>query len=332
MIVSRLNAYGEVWKQWCEEGIHMSRNRVIPEKHQDKKVIFSEFSGEYCLHCALTDELGYVRAQAEEARASGATRAPRTRFAPEPPLRAAPTAPRAGPAAPTSQGPAQLPRAAEPADVTNARDEWRDMAGDALTTQQAWARGLHAQCSLASVRNIRRQENYTRERLAERQLFQEYPLDIRFPDWPALMQPILHQGEVVKRAQIDSVPALELLDFRIAVVIHSRHVIALINDDDGAFRMYDNDSAERRQGTYATKRADEIIDSHPGGHVFGVLMDGSDLSLRLGPAVTTAAAPGRPRAPAPARPAAARATDPPAQRTQTIDSFFRRGHQLDAFQ
>jgi hypothetical protein len=49
-------------------------------------------------------------------------------------------------------------------------DEWRDMSGDALTTREALRRGLHAQCPLATTRNVRRDPSYTRARLAERQI------------------------------------------------------------------------------------------------------------------------------------------------------------------
>ena len=307
MIVSRLHAYGETWRRWCEEGVHMSRNRVIPPKHHNKSVLFSEWSGDYCIHCALTDELGYVREQADAARANRRARPAAKPFAPEPPLRPAPA------------GKAPARRAAVPDDVANAEDEWRDMSGDALTVRQARERGVDAQCSLATVRNLRRQETYTRDRLAERCVHQEYVKDVRFPDWPALLQPVLKHGEVVKRANLDNVPAAELMDFRLAVIIHAGHATAVINDESDAFRYYDNDSEERRRGTYATKRADEVIDEHPGGYIIGVTLEGSDLCLRLGPETTTDR-PARPRANR--RPARV-ATTRPATTQQNLLTFFR---------
>jgi hypothetical protein len=67
-------------------------------------------------------------------------------------------------------------------------------------------------------------------------------------------------------------------DFRLAVAWTGTHVVALCNDDDGAFRrVYDNDSDERLLGTFKTMRADEIIDAYVLG-ICGVLQEGSDLS------------------------------------------------------
>ena len=150
-------------------------------------------------------------------------------------------------------------------------------------------------------------------------MHQEYVKDVRFPDWPALLQPVLKHGEVVKRANLDNVPAAELMDFRLAVIIHTGHATAVINDESDAFRYYDNDSEERRRGTYATKRADEVIDEHPGGYIIGVTLEGSDLCLRLGPETTTDR-PARPRA---NRRPAREATTRPATTQQNLLNFFR---------
>ena len=70
-------------------------------------------------------------------------------------------------------------------------DEWRDMSGDAITSLEARARGVHAQCTLASVRNLRRNPDYSVRRLSERCIGAEYVDDIRYPDWPALILPVL---------------------------------------------------------------------------------------------------------------------------------------------
>jgi hypothetical protein len=72
-------------------------------------------------------------------------------------------------------------------------------------------------------------------------------------------------------------PTPQLSDFRLAVAWTGTHVVALFNDDDGAFRVYDNDSDERLLGTFKTMRADEIIDAYVLG-ICGVLQEGSDLS------------------------------------------------------
>ena len=164
-------------------------------------------------------------------------------------------------------------------------DPLRDMSGDAITFQQAQRMGCHAQCALATVRNVRRYPDYTKDRLAERCLTADYPGDIRYPDWPILLSPLVNQGEVIKRATLATVPAAQLSDFRLAVAWTGTHVVAVFNDDDGAFRVYDNDSDERLLGTFATMRADEIIDAYIG--ICGVLQEGSDLSARIGPAITT---------------------------------------------
>ena len=74
-------------------------------------------------------------------------------------------------------------------------DIWRDMSGDALTTRIAGERGVHAQCSLAAVRNLRRNQDYTRQRLAERCVAKSYADDVRFPDWAALVLPMLGASE-----------------------------------------------------------------------------------------------------------------------------------------
>ena len=162
---------------------------------------------------------------------------------------------------------------------------------------QSIARGVHAQCPLATVRNIRRQEKYPVSRLAEYCLMPEYRDDIRLPDWPMLLQPVALATEVVQRIGIDSISAEEMSDFRVMAVAHRNHVVAIINKGSGEFRVYDNDSVERLDGTYSVQRADEIMDARRGGGmIFGLLDAGSDLNTRLGPPVTTLRPPVR-RAP-----------------------------------
>ena len=161
------------------------------------------------------------------------------------------------------------------------------MAGDALTTAQAAARGVDAQCPLAAVRNLRRNPTYSVERPAERGAIRNYPLDVKFPDWPRIMQPMLEGDEVVKRFAVSGVSMSELMDVRAGVIVQAIHVVCFHNAEDGTYRLYDNDSAERRRGTFETLRADELITRYRNGYIVCVLPDGSDLSTRLGPAITT---------------------------------------------
>ena len=164
------------------------------------------------------------------------------------------------------------------------------MSGDALTVVEARARGLHAQCTLASVRNLRRNPEYSRERLAERCHGGRYVNDIRCPDWPMLMEPITRAGEVVKRVSLREMQEGEMGDFRAGVVIMSEHVVCFHNSGDGDFRVYDNDSRERREGRPRRMVAREILESMndgPFNAIIGILLESSDLSRRLGPPLTT---------------------------------------------
>ena len=55
-----------------------------------------------------------------------------------------------------------------------------------------------------------------------------------------------------------------------------------INDEGGAFRLYDNDSPARRAGTFETQRADELMDRYSSSYIIGVMSEGSDLSNLIG--------------------------------------------------
>ena len=169
-------------------------------------------------------------------------------------------------------------------------DAWRDMAGDAITTDEARRRGVHAQCTLATVRNLRRNPGYSVERLAERCYGARYVNDIRNPDWPQLMVPMLGVHEVIKRVNLNDIRAEDMSFFRAGVIIFSQHVVCFHSDERGGFRLYDNDSVERREGRPRLVRADEVIDEMAGGSlntVIGVITEGTDLSNRLGPAITS---------------------------------------------
>ena len=114
--------------------------------------------------------------------------------------------------------------------------------------------------------------------------------DIRCPDWPVLLEPMMRDGEVVKRVAVAEVGAEELLDFRAGVVLLAEHVVCFHRDSAGGFRVYDNDSAERLTGRPRRMQANEIVDemsTGPLNAIIGILQEGSDLSRRLGPALTT---------------------------------------------
>ncbi len=147
--------------------------------------------------------------------------------------------------------------------------------------------------------------------MAEHCIGHEYIDDIRCPDWPVLMEPILREGEVVKRVGTENVRAEEMVDFRAGVIIAHEHVVCFHNDGDGGFRLYDNDSRERLAGLPQNLRADEMLDRTTGGPVqalapptiVGILRESSELSRRLGPALTTMfARPARRRPRDPAQP------------------------------
>ena len=93
--------------------------------------------------------------------------------------------------------------------------------------------------------------------------------------------------EEIKRVSLATVSATELYEFRLVALRVSGHVIALINDEEGGFRVYDNDSTERQLGTYRAMRADEIIDKWQDGTVIGIINGDSVFSRRLGPPITT---------------------------------------------
>ena len=119
-------------------------------------------------------------------------------------------------------------------------DELRDMSGDAVTLVEAWAQGGRDESSLAAVRNLRRRPDYTRERLAEHCYVADFPGDIRCPDWPVLMGPLLVMGEVVKKLDVARVRWEELLDVRVGVIVTNEHAVAVFNIGEEVFRMYDN--------------------------------------------------------------------------------------------
>ena len=108
------------------------------------------------------------------------------------------------------------------------------------------------------------------------------------------MEPILREGEVIKRVGTMNIRAEELGDFRAGVIVLGEHVVCFHNDEDGGFRYYDNDSHARLEGRPQLLRADEILDKASqmltiglAPTVIGILNESSELSRRLGPPLTT---------------------------------------------
>lgn len=163
-----------------------------------------------------------------------------------------------------------------------ARDRWRDLSGDARTTRQAVELGEHAQCSLATIRNLFRDQSFSAEELAASCVGQEYDGDIRFPDWPKVMQPLLREGEVVKSFNAALVDTSLLTDVRLAacILMHRTHVIAIVRDEArNAFRIYDNDSKHRQQGTFELR---EMRGMCMNVTLVAVMANDSNLSRALG--------------------------------------------------
>jgi hypothetical protein len=82
--------------------------------------------------------------------------------------------------------------------------------------------------------------------------------DIRFPDWPLILRPLLRAGEVIVRFNPQRAGSSEILhDMRLAAMVFlaNTHVIAIHRDDQSAcgritFCKFDNDSDARRRGTF----------------------------------------------------------------------------------
>ena len=131
-------------------------------------------------------------------------------------------------------------------------DPWRDMAGDALTSAQA--RGGHAECNLATARNLRREEGLTREYMRARQLGGADGLDTRFPDWIRILQELQNGGECTVQLRLRNLTDPGLLDHvRIAALYTTNppHVVALLRAAPDRMRLYDNESEARGRGTHA---------------------------------------------------------------------------------
>lgn len=145
--------------------------------------------------------------------------------------------------------------------------------GDAITTQQMLRHRndpvyRYAQCSLSAARNLLRNEQLPRSFLVEHQCRgidrQGQPGgEIRFPDWHAILNPLLRESEVVVGFDPTAIGTSELLcDARVMVVVYpsTTHVVVVFRHETAiggrvAFRKYDNDSESRRRGTYELTNA-----------------------------------------------------------------------------
>ncbi|MDC0526142.1 hypothetical protein OAO87_03990 [bacterium] len=161
-------------------------------------------------------------------------------------------------------------------------DDLRDLSGNATTTttmlranrasghQIGHPHYVFAQCSLSAARNLLRNERLPRSFLVARQAHgagndrSEQPDgEIRFPDWPSILRPLLRDGEAIVQFDPTLIGASELLhDLRLAACSYAAttHVIAIHRHEAlvggrVTFRRYDNDSHARQRGTYELTNA-----------------------------------------------------------------------------
>ena len=110
--------------------------------------------------------------------------------------------------------------------------------------------GGYAQCSLATARNLYRDQSFSMAELA----LNSVGSDIRFPLWEKVLEPLRNDDEVYRRFIASRVPSELLGHVRLAARsrTNSRHVTALVRADGSSFRHYDNDSKSRQGGTFAS--------------------------------------------------------------------------------
>ena len=66
LTISRLRAYGEKWKLWCDKNRHTGLKSIIPVDKRDRTVIEQDMEGDYQLHPILIQE--FTRIQQEISR------------------------------------------------------------------------------------------------------------------------------------------------------------------------------------------------------------------------------------------------------------------------
>ena len=140
----------------------------------------------------------------------------------------------------------------------------RDMSGDALTYKEICNMSPRpfAECALSAYRNVLRDEDAPRSDLEELQLPGGEEGDLRFPDWERIFRGVAQTGErIVEFYPHELGDREEWLDARVAVLLTTtpNHVVAIWRDGAGpSFRLYDNDSTERRHGTYRLIRPRDL--------------------------------------------------------------------------
>ena len=57
MTYSRVVAYGEKWRVWCNKNRNTKQKHVIPERHQNKTLLKQDLHGNYEVHGHLVAEI-----------------------------------------------------------------------------------------------------------------------------------------------------------------------------------------------------------------------------------------------------------------------------------
>ena len=239
MVHSRVTGYGRKWELWMIKQLGRKEydQKRIPEKYQKRALIKQSPLGDYEVEPILSAGIA-AHKESDPVTIPGTRQ--RRRVA-----RQRPPSPPGRP--PGSNG------SFTPPPTEAEEDPWRDMAGDALTSAQA--RGGHAECNLATARNLRREEGLTREYMRARQLGGADGLDTRFPDWIRILQELQSGGECTVQLRLRNLTDPGLLDHvRIAALYTTNppHVVALLRAAPDRMRLYDNESEARGRGTHAT--------------------------------------------------------------------------------
>ena len=243
MLQSRAEAYGRRWELWVIKQLGRKKIKTIPRKHQRYTIVKQRAYGSYTINPVLK---AFQRRWEE----SGFTPTPRTR-----------AARRVGRRRPPS--PDRQPAESEAPPTSVEPDPWRDLSGDAKTT--ATARGGHAECNLATARNLHRNETLTREYMRDHQLGGRDGMDTRYPDWHMILQELIEEGECVVQFKMENIIDGDMLQqVRLAALytLSPPHVVAVIRGEAGSVRLYDNDSIERVEGTHITLTTRQLVQRH----------------------------------------------------------------------
>ena len=259
LLVSRVTAYGRKWELWIIKQLGLKQMRLIAEKYQRSALIDQDPMGTYRVNSVLMEansEWNSVTAVPVTQPTREGPRVQRRRPpTPEPSVRESLTAP-----------PTEPPL-----------DPWRDLSGDAKTTAQA--NGGHAECNLATTRNLFRDEELDRQFMVERQVGGTNGRDTRFPDWPRIMGELATEDDCVVKFKMESVTDPERLGHIKMAALYTTappHVIAIHRGMLGRVRLYDNESRERLQGTYSEPTLQQL--STRRGHVVAVTEQDSPLA------------------------------------------------------